>query len=335
MAQVPSTTRFIGIADSVDLTERKSAQANTETEPYTMQDIADSTGIQTVLDGLTAQGTSNATTSVMEYAVNIFTTATVNDDSTKLPQPTTGKTTKIINNSSRIIRVYPSNIGGKINNLAIDEPILIPNDGKVYEFICTENPLPGNWNTVSAPGTSQIVLAEIDVAHTTGTVTYASGISNATLLFGPGNMPYMQLDGAGNFTIVGSMLTELLPTTLTKTKVYTNILDTDLSVDDINFEMRTWTKSSPTSTDQWTAQNILLGLGNGDEAISGPLGGSNVGDLDTYYREDLPNFGVFPSIGAPAIPSTSISGHYYFFLFYVPASAATKTYKFQIILETL
>jgi len=335
MANIPVTTRFIGIADSVDLTERKSAQINAETEPYTMQDIIDSTGIQTVLDGLTAQGTSNATTSVMEYAVNIFTTATANDDSTKLPQPTTGKTTKIINNSSRVIRVYPSNIGGKINNLAIDEPILIPNDGKVYEFICTENPLPGNWNTVSAPGTSQIVLAEIDVAHTTGTVTDVSGISTATLLSGAVNMPYMQLNGAGNFTIVGSMLTELLPTTLTKTKVYTNILDTDLSVDDINFEMRTWTKSSPTSTDQWTAQNIPFGLGSGDEAISGPLGGSNVGDLDTYYREDLPYFGVFPSIGAPAIPSTSISGYYYFFLFYVPASAATKTYKFQIILETL
>ena len=41
MAQVPVTTRFIGIADSVDLTERKSAQINAETEPYTMQDILD------------------------------------------------------------------------------------------------------------------------------------------------------------------------------------------------------------------------------------------------------------------------------------------------------
>jgi len=42
MANIPVTTRFIGIADSVDLTERKSAQINAETEPYTMQDIIDS-----------------------------------------------------------------------------------------------------------------------------------------------------------------------------------------------------------------------------------------------------------------------------------------------------
>lgn len=41
MAIVPSTTRFIGISPSVNLTERKSSTINAETEPYTMQDIVD------------------------------------------------------------------------------------------------------------------------------------------------------------------------------------------------------------------------------------------------------------------------------------------------------
>jgi hypothetical protein len=41
MAIVPSTSRFIGISPSVDLTERKSSTINAETEPYTMQDIID------------------------------------------------------------------------------------------------------------------------------------------------------------------------------------------------------------------------------------------------------------------------------------------------------
>lgn len=41
MAIVPSTTRFIGISPSVNLTERKSSTINAETEPYTMQDIID------------------------------------------------------------------------------------------------------------------------------------------------------------------------------------------------------------------------------------------------------------------------------------------------------
>ena len=36
---IPGGTRFIGISESVNLTERKSAGLNAETEPYTMDDI--------------------------------------------------------------------------------------------------------------------------------------------------------------------------------------------------------------------------------------------------------------------------------------------------------
>ena len=39
MAQVPSGTRFIGIATSVDLVERKSSVLNEQTQPYTIEDI--------------------------------------------------------------------------------------------------------------------------------------------------------------------------------------------------------------------------------------------------------------------------------------------------------
>lgn len=42
MAQVPSGTRFIGIATTADLVERKSAVLNKQTEPYTIEDIASS-----------------------------------------------------------------------------------------------------------------------------------------------------------------------------------------------------------------------------------------------------------------------------------------------------
>ena len=44
MAIIPGTTRFIGISPSVDLIERRSAQINADTEPYTMADIADTVG---------------------------------------------------------------------------------------------------------------------------------------------------------------------------------------------------------------------------------------------------------------------------------------------------
>lgn len=44
MPNVPLDTRFIGIAPQVNLTERKSAVLNAETQPYTIQDIANAAG---------------------------------------------------------------------------------------------------------------------------------------------------------------------------------------------------------------------------------------------------------------------------------------------------
>jgi hypothetical protein len=44
MTQIPSGTRFIGISTSVDLVERKSAILNSQTEPYTIEDIASAVG---------------------------------------------------------------------------------------------------------------------------------------------------------------------------------------------------------------------------------------------------------------------------------------------------
>jgi len=40
MALIPSNTRFIGIATSVDLTEKKSSVLNNETQSYTIEDLA-------------------------------------------------------------------------------------------------------------------------------------------------------------------------------------------------------------------------------------------------------------------------------------------------------
>lgn len=45
MATVPSGTRFIGIAETVNLTERKSATLNTETQPYTIEDLSATVGV--------------------------------------------------------------------------------------------------------------------------------------------------------------------------------------------------------------------------------------------------------------------------------------------------
>ena len=45
MSTVPSGTRFIGISDRVNLTERKSAGLNSDTQPYTIDDLVDTIGV--------------------------------------------------------------------------------------------------------------------------------------------------------------------------------------------------------------------------------------------------------------------------------------------------
>ena len=98
------------------------------------------------VNNLGASGTTSATTSVCIYGVNVFISASTSNYATKLPQPVTGKSVKIVNNTTYPISMYPANVGGKINNLPINTPLVIPADGKVYEYICTLNPLPGNFS---------------------------------------------------------------------------------------------------------------------------------------------------------------------------------------------
>ena len=124
-----------------------------------------SDAIYTVNKNLNANNTSTATTSVMVYGVNVFTGVTPTNFATKLPQPVTGKSVKVINNGSTLLHIFPSNIGGRINNLPIDNAAVIPPDGNLYEFICIENPLPGAW-TFSAPATGQYDSGEITMSAT-------------------------------------------------------------------------------------------------------------------------------------------------------------------------
>ncbi len=125
--------------------------------------ISDS--IYTVNDNLNANNTTTATTSIMVYGVNVFTGVTPTNYATKLPQPVTGKSVKVINNGKAFLYIFPSNIGGQINNLPIDTPAVVPPDGNLYEFICIKNPLPGAW-TFSAPATGQYDSGEITMSAT-------------------------------------------------------------------------------------------------------------------------------------------------------------------------
>ena len=132
--------------------------------------------IQSVFDNLSAENTDETTTSVLEYGVNVFTTVTNSDYAAKLPQPKTGKSTKIVNMGAVPIVLFPSNIGGRINNLPIDTPANIPPDGVVYEFTCIENPLPGAW-VWSPPAIGQYDSG--DITCTTTSITKVTVAANA------------------------------------------------------------------------------------------------------------------------------------------------------------
>jgi hypothetical protein len=294
--------------------------------------------VQDVFQNLVAQGTSDATTSVMGYGVNVFTTATVTDYSTKLPQPTTGMSTKVINMSSQAISIYPSNVGGQINNLTIDAPLVIPNNGIAVTFICTVNPLPGGWNTLTNPAVGQLEYAEIEVSHTNGVVSNGVGYSTATLTSSVG----IGVDGNGNILLTGNWLSENSPTTLLKMKTYTNILQSDLASiylpDAIHSGLITGYLDAVNSSVQGNKIDSLYSGGfyydgqfSGVGTLSAP---AEVGDTNTLYFDNsvpFPFNGVSNQIGSGG----AFSSYYYTFNFYIPASAATKVYKFKIFLEYL
>jgi hypothetical protein len=134
--------------------------------------------VTTVYNGLSAQGATSSTTSILEYGINVFTTVnSPNGFATKLPQPITGRAVIVINKGLAPLYVFPSNIGGQIANNPIDAPFIVPPNGEPYTFYCIVNPLPGQWSVVgSGGGVLQINPPnEIVVNHVTGVQTQLWG----------------------------------------------------------------------------------------------------------------------------------------------------------------
>lgn len=88
-----------------------------------------------VFSGLSAQGTTSATTSNLNQGINIFSTVTLTDFCTKLPNVASGISVKIINNGVTNLRVFPYDPADSINGLPAGAYAIVPNDNKLYEFI--------------------------------------------------------------------------------------------------------------------------------------------------------------------------------------------------------
>jgi hypothetical protein len=208
-----------------------------------MLDFA-SAGQTQVFDGLVADDTTAATTLVLEYGVNIIDTSTITDFACRLPQPVTGKKVIVVNSSNFPVSLFPSNVGGQINNYPVDTPAIIPPDGRAYDFICIENPLPGAW-VWSPPAINQFDSGEISATTTSNAANrYIAaatlGVGGPTFAaekdsFNSSNgIAYDGLNQPNIFEVnLGPIpntlyLTQFKPLTpinvVTKIKVYTNII---------------------------------------------------------------------------------------------------------------
>jgi len=88
-----------------------------------------------ISSGLSAQGTNNTTTSLMSQGINIFSTVTLTNFCTKLPNVASGISVRIINNGVTNLRVFPYDPADSINGLPAGAYATVPNDNKLYEFI--------------------------------------------------------------------------------------------------------------------------------------------------------------------------------------------------------
>jgi hypothetical protein len=286
--------------------------------------------------GLVANSTFSDTTLILAYDINVIATASNGNYACKLPQPVTGKTVKLINKADRVVLVYPSNVGGQIGNNLIDQPVQIPNDGKVYEFICVLNPDPGKWAFTTAPTTRQIVIAEIFIDHVNGVMSNFCGITQAGLEPAVG----IGVDGNGNVLLNGEWLSENIPTTLQKIRCETNILS-----DDMFDQFQPSRIAASIMTGYMTAVNSAtsgerhsfaflpppsyVGFQFGVGELHAPI---EIGDTATLWDyKDAKNLlnNEQLGIGGP------FSRYFYSFAYNIPANADTKTYKFRWVIDVI
>ena len=307
-----------------------------------ISDLIDSS-VPTVNSDTTVEGTDDTTTAYMGFGINVVITATNTDYCARLANPPVkGGTVNIINTSSRTITIFPSQTGGSINGV-VDGSFIVPNDGKSYIFTCYENPLPGAW-TVASPAWNQIVIPEMSVPHTFGTVSNYAGVGIAYPI---ASTPVSAGgDGLGNIYVTpanaqawGHLLSFA---TSTKTKVYTNAVAADnvYAGYGINvFRCVSYINDVPLPNNiaqECQIEVVRIADNNTQIIVGGTLNSPNeVGDTGTFWNEAVhtngtPYLGLLQTAG---MVNPATSGFYWTYYMTIAPTVATKTYKFQIFVE--
>jgi hypothetical protein len=345
---IPTGTKFHGVAPEVSTKNLGSAQVNAMRDVYTIEEIRTSAGTDSVYDNLVAQGTDETTTLVLGYGVSIITTSTPTDFAAKLPQPITGRSTRVVNTSGFPVYVYPSNIGGQINDLPIDTPALVPADGNLYTFVCIENPLPGAWS-VQLPTNIILALGTLEVNHTNGVVSNYRGTYTAYPYTDPESYINLQA-GTGNIVLNANTEWMSLPVSsvAVRSGYYTNILPTDIAAgpnEKINIQRMTYFATAYNASTSWGAGDFtalspsipsstigVVATGGIAPTVPVQIGqtGTYAGETPVYTPQTANQFAV-TNLGLSN--GTQFSDYYFTYAINIPASAATKLYKVKIFVE--
>ena len=299
-------------------------------------------GIESVYDNLIAQGTDETTTLVLDYGVNIITTSTALDYAAKLPQPVTGRSVKVVNTSGLAVSIYPSNIGGQINDLPIDQPALVPADGNLYTFVCIENPLPGEWS-VQLQSNVILEIGTLEINHTNGVDSIVYGSNTAvTPLSGP---DVISQDPSGSVTIINPTQWMSLNSaaTIVRAGYYTNILPSDVAgpspiqIERNQFGGQTQSSSftilGRESAEFYPSPSHPFAfsvVGAGGTTIQTP---ALIGNVGTYAGLTPVTSGYRNDLMLGDSNGTIFTNYWNIWKVTVPASAATKLYKIQIFVE--
>jgi hypothetical protein len=108
------------------------------------------------------EGTDINSTAYLDYGVNVITQlSTVLNFACHLPNPPQeGRRVSVVNKSGFTVYVYPSVSGGSIDGI-VNFGFPVPSDSKVYEFLCYENPNPGDWAAITSPGANGIRVLDV------------------------------------------------------------------------------------------------------------------------------------------------------------------------------
>jgi hypothetical protein len=238
------------------------------------------------------------------YGVNVLGANWSGLKTIRLPfPPIKGNRVQVVNNTGFVIVIRPSVAGGSINGV-VDGSASVPSDGKIYEFVCWENPLPGAWSW-TPPATGQYDSGEIVVNSSNANVISASKtgfwISGNNTFYGTTSWGFDGINKAQFVTPslgAGSAMAPFKPAPnwnkVLKLKVYTNLsavgadvvfgLMQGSGISYYNILTKAFVSNGSGSSGNFGA------TGNCDQAVAGATLGvgvltTNIGDPGTCYGE--------------------------------------------------